>query len=196
MKTAINLLPLSLQRQLVARRRAYQWGVILAVGLLLGGIVRLGDVRAHQAKVERLDLLVREHEPTQRMLRQLVDMRHELAELQQLEQVATELEHQRPALFLLGLLSEIGEQTGGKLRITKLELTGLQQFDPANRNDTAGAGGSGVLISGVSLDNQSVAKLQSGLWESAFFSEVELVKSTESGEEGRLMREYQLRCQF
>jgi hypothetical protein len=130
------------------------------------------------------------------MLRQLVDMRHELAELQQLEQVATELEHQRPALFLLGLLSEIGEQTGGKLRITKLELTGLQQFDPANRNDTAGAGGSGVLISGVSLDNQSVAKLQSGLWESAFFSEVELVKSTESGEEGRLMREYQLRCQF
>jgi len=194
MKTSINLLPASYQRQLMLRRRVYQWGIVLAMGLLAAGIMRMRDVREYSTLSQRLDLLAREHQPTQQMLRRLVDMREELSELYQLEQVAKELEYQRPALFLLGLLSEIGEQTGGRLRVTKLELTGLQHPSTARKNESVG--GSGVLLTGVSLDNQSVAKLESGLWESGFFSKVELLKSTVIGEEQGSLREYQLRCEM
>lgn len=194
MKTSINLLPTSFQRQLIVRRRIYQWGAVLGIGLLIAGAVRLGDLREYNAMKQRLDLLTREHQPTQQMLRQLVAMREELDKLQQLEQVARELEHQRPALYLLGLISQIGESTGGRLRITKLDLTGLQQPPAARKTDAAGGNASSVLLTGVSLDNQSIAKLQSGLSESGFFSQVELIKSTGLDEEGGSLREYQVRC--
>jgi hypothetical protein len=196
MKTAINLLPAFYQRQLVVRRRAFQWGIVLGVGLLLAAGVRWNDVRANHALSQRLELLTREHQPTQLMLKQLVNMRRELTELQQLEQTAEELEYQRPALSLLGALSDIGERTGGKLRITKLEITGLQQPTVANKLDQPSTGGPGILLTGVSLDNPSVAKLVTGLGESGFFARTYLVKSTELGEEENSLREYQVRCEF
>jgi Tfp pilus assembly protein PilN len=195
-KKSINVLPGSYQRHLIARRRAMQWGAALAVGLVFSGLLRLSDARHVAELSHQLDMLTRENEPTQQMLKQLVAMRAELDELQHLEVVAQELEFQRPALYLLGLLSQIGEQTGGRLRITKLELSGLQESDPARKKDTAGAPGPGVLITGLSLDNQSIAKLQSGLAESGFFSRVELVKSTELDEDNGALREYQVRCEL
>jgi hypothetical protein len=196
MKTSINLLPSSYQRQLLIRRRAVQWSAVMVSALVLSGMMRLSDVRHRAALSQQLDVLTREHEPTQQMLKQLVAMRAELKELEQLEHVARELEFQRPGLFLLGLLSQIGEQTGGRLRITKLELTGLQQSATARRSETAGAAGPGALITGLSLDNPSIARLQSGLAESGFFSRVELVKSTELEEDKGSLREYQLRCEL
>ena len=46
------------------------------------------------------------------------------------------------------------------------------------------------------LDNQAIAKLESGLWESGFFEHVELVKSTEMGDENSALREYLVRCEL
>jgi hypothetical protein len=199
MKTAINLLPASFQRQLVLRRRVLQWGVVLGVGLVAASAIRWSDVREHQALAQRLELLEREHQPTRRMLQELVNMRRELDQLQQLEKTAQELEYQRPALALLGILSQVGQQTGGRLRITRLELSGLQENGGAGRKDEGGKLQSGVLLMGVSLDNQAIAKLESGLLESEFFSQVELVKSSElagAGEDGSTLREYELRCEL
>jgi Tfp pilus assembly protein PilN len=196
MKTSINVLPGSYQRHLIARRRAMQWGAVIAVGLVCSGLLRLSDSQQSAALSQQLETLTREHEPTQQMLKQLVTMREELDELQQLEVVARELEFQRPALYLLGLLSQIGEQTGGRLRITKLELSGLQQVAGARKNEPAGGTGPGVLIAGLSLDNSSIAQLQSGLAESGFFSRVELVKSTELDGDNGALREYQVRCEL
>jgi hypothetical protein len=199
MKTALNLLPASFQRQLLLRRRVLQWGIVLGICLVAASAVRWNDVREHQALAQRLDLLEREHQPTRRMLQELVNMRRELDQLQQLEKTAQELEYQRPALALLGVLSQVGEATGGRLRITKLELAGFQGNDAAGGRDAGGKLHSGVLLAGVSLDNQSIAKLESGLLDSEFFSQVELVKSSEltgAGEDGSTMREYELRCEL
>jgi hypothetical protein len=52
------------------------------------------------------------------------------------------------------------------------------------------------LIAGLSLDNSSIAQLQSGLAESGFFSRVELVKSTELDGDNGALREYQVRCEL
>ena len=196
MKTAINLLPAAYQRQLMLRRRLGQWGAVLSLCLMIGGLVRWHDQREHQSLVQQLELISREQQPTQLMLQQLVNMRRELSELQQLETTAQELEYQRPALSLLGILSEIGESTAGRLRITKLDLKGLQRFDAVEISRAAGKPATGVELSGVSLDNQAIAKLESGLWESGFFEHVELVKSTEMGDENSALREYLVRCEL
>ncbi|MEX2317157.1 MAG: PilN domain-containing protein [Pirellulales bacterium] len=196
MKTSINLLPASYQRQLVIRRRAYQWGAVLGVGLLIGAAVRWSDVRENYVIARRLELLTREHQPTQIMLKQLVDMRRELGELQQLAHIAQELEFQRPALSLIGLLSEIGEKAGGRLRVTRMDLTGLQQPGPDGKAEAPNATGSGVTLTGVSLDNPSVAKLVTGLDESGFFARTYLVKSKELGDEENSLREYEVRGEF
>jgi hypothetical protein len=169
--------------------------------LLVGAAVRWSDVRENYVIARRLELLTREHQPTQIMLKQLVDMRRELGELQQLAQIAEELEYQRPALSLIGILSEIGDKAGGKLRVTRLELTGLQQLSAGGKTDMpvaspAGATGAGVTLSGVSLDNPSVAKLVTGLDESGFFARTYLVKSKELGEENNSLREYEVRGEF
>jgi len=195
MKTAINLLPASYQRQLLVRRRAVQWGAIIGAVLAISGIIRCNDLRAHQAMSQRLELLAREHQPTQRMLRQLVDMRSQLDELQQFERIAQELEYQRPVLSLLGILSQIGERTNGRLRITKLELTDLQQSPVANRAGASGPRVGSVVLGGVSLDYPAIAELIKGLEGSQFFSYVNLLKSTEVGE-GVLLHEYQVRCEL
>jgi hypothetical protein len=195
MKTSINLLPASFQRQLMVRRRALQWTAILSAGLTIGGVIRWIDLREHDVLSQQLDLLAREHQPTQVMLQQLVDMRRELADLEQLEKIAQELEYQRPALSLLGIISAAGEATGGKLRVTGLELIGLQQESVADKSGTNDGTRSGLTLTGVAIDNPSVAKLVSGLEASGFFRTVELVKSkVVDGNDS--LREYQVRCEL
>ncbi len=196
MKTSINLLPAVYQRQLIVRRRVTQWAAVLGVVLSVGAAVRWTDMDENRAIHQRLELLSREHAPTQIMLKQLVGMRRELDELQHLDRVAAELEYQRPALSLMGLLSDIGVGTNGKLRVTKLEVTGLQQPPAAGKVGDPAGSGRGLTVSGLSLDNPSVARLVTGLAESGFFARTFLVKSKEQSDDEGALREYEVRCEF
>ena len=77
MKNSINLLPASFRRQQIVRQRAYQWSAVICLVLVAGWIFHWYELREQQAMVQRLEVLKREHQPTQLMLRQLVDMRQE-----------------------------------------------------------------------------------------------------------------------
>src|SRR5690349_160316 len=114
MRTMVNILPVSYRRQQILRSRLLQWGSMIVL-VLVGGWVW-----------QWLDVLSREHAPTQTMLKQVVDMRRQLKELEQQEAVAKELETQRNALTLLGVISETAQKTGGRLRVTRLELKDFQ----------------------------------------------------------------------
>src|SRR4029078_4623541 len=85
MTTMINILPASYRRQQIARKRAIQWVSIMAVVLGTGWwwhwSAMGGDIQLSQ----ELEVLSREHEPTQTMLKQVVDMRKQLKELQERE---------------------------------------------------------------------------------------------------------------
>jgi hypothetical protein len=194
MKTHINLLPSSYRRQQIFRRRAIQWSSVLCVVLLSGWAWHWCEMREHRAIAQQLEVLEREHAPTQLLLQQLVDMRARLDQLQRQEAVARELERQRNTLALLGVVSQTARQTGGRLRLTKLELTNFQNAGRGGTT-TAGAGG-GLLLSGVSLDNPAVGELLSGLQASGIFSRVELLvsKEREGGEVS--LRDYEVRCEF
>ena len=195
MRTMINILPASYRRQQIIRNRAVQWTTIIVAVLATGWTWHWLEMREQTYLSQRLEVLSREHAPTQMMLKQLVDMRHQLKELQQQESVAKELETQRNALTLLGVISDTAQKTKGKLRVTKFELTNFQN---AGKADAAAAGNSpppgGLLLSGVSLDNPAVAELLDGLQHSGIFSHVELLKLKER--DGLTLRDYEVRCEF
>jgi hypothetical protein len=195
MKTRINLLPASYRRQQIIRNRLVQWSSIISFVLVGGWAWHWYEMRENRALTQQLGVLERLHAPTQRMIQQLVDMRQKLEQLQQQEVVARELDHQRTTLTLLGLISQTAQQTGGRVRLTKLELTNFQQLRATGDSPAAG-GRAGLLLGGVSIDNPAVGEVLDGLQDSGIFSRVELLALKEREGAANALRDYEIRCEF
>jgi hypothetical protein len=197
MRNVINLLPTSYRRQQILRRRARQWSAIICVVLLIGWAFHWYELNEQQAMIQRLDVLERENRPTQVMLRQLVDMRQKLVDLQKQESIASELEYQRNALALLGVVSQTAQKTNGRLHVTKLALTNFQSASVSQETSTAaGEAAAGLVLTGVSLDNAAAAELLEGLQDSGIFSQVKLESVKERAGDGASLRDYEVRCEF
>jgi hypothetical protein len=130
------------------------------------------------------------------MLSQLVEMRQKLVDLQQQEAIASELEGQRTALTLLGVISQAAQRTNGRLRVTKLELTSFQSMHDAQAANVPAEQASGVLLAGVSLDYPAVSELVDGLQTSGIFSLVELNSMKERAGDDASLHDYEVRCEF
>jgi Tfp pilus assembly protein PilN len=194
MKTVINLLPHSFRRQQILRNRMIQWGSIISVVLVIGWGWHWCEMREDRELSQQLEMLSREHAPTRTMLKQIVEMRQQLVELQQQEAVAKELDCQRNALTLLGVVSDTARKTKGRLRVTKLELNNFQST--GGGEGTNAAKPPGLVLNGVSLDNPAVAELLDGLQKSGIFSRVELLTLKERDEKDSSLRDYVVRCEF
>src|SRR5882757_9678773 len=126
MRTAINLLPHSFRRQQILGKRVMQWTSIISAVLVTGWGWHWYEMREDRQLTQQLETLSREHAPTQAMLKQLVEMRKQLKELEQQEAVAKELDCQRNALTLLGVVSDSAQKTKGRLRVTKFDISNFQ----------------------------------------------------------------------
>ncbi len=193
MRTAINLLPQSFRRQQVIRKRVVQWASIISAVLLIGWGWHWYEMREDRKLLQQLGTLSREHAPTQAMLKQLVEMRRQLKELQQQETVAKELDCQRNALTLLGLISDSAQKTKGRLRVTKFEIN---NFQGTQSGADASLKTPALTVGGVSLDNPAVAELLDGLQKSGVFQRVELVTLKEREDKDAALRDYEVRCEF
>jgi Tfp pilus assembly protein PilN len=194
MKTMINILPVSYRRQQIATKRAVQWTSIIVVVLAGGWCWHWVEMREQVRLSQELEVLSRDHAPTQTMLKQVVEMRKQLKELQEQEGVAKVLETQRNALALLGVISRTTQQTKGHVRVTRLELTNFQDATASQKKGLASQ--SGLKLSGVSVDNPSVAELLDGLQHAGIFSRVELLKLKEREDKSSALRDYEVRCEF
>lgn len=196
MKTTINLLPPSFRKKQMLRRRAIQWTVMICLVIVGSWASHWYELREQHLLSQELEVLTREHLPTQRMLKQLVQMRQRLSSIQQHEQVAHELESQRSALALLGAVSRSAQRTGGRLQVTKLEVSDFQHTGPADGSGAAGFAAPGVLVAGVALDNPAVAELLDGLQDSGLFRRVELLTMKEREDGQGSLRDYQVKCEL
>ncbi len=196
MRTMINLLPVSYRRQQFVRRRAIQWSAVVFAALVIGWSWHWFERREELALTEQLESLEREHAPTKTMLKQLVNMRKQLDELEQQEIVARELEYHRNALTLLGVLSATAQATNGRVRVTTVELTGFQNVRRADLRANQYGPADGLTVKGISLDNPAVAEFLDGLHDSGMFSRVELRESKERQERDVSLRDYEVRCEF
>lgn len=196
MKTMINILPASYRRQQVVRKRVVQWTTIISVVLVSGWVWHWHEMQEDKHLSQQLEVLSRENAPTQTMLKQLVAMRQELQELEQQETVAKELETQRNALTLFGVISKTAQKTKGRLRVTKLELTNFQNAGKLEGASTAAPPAGGLLLTGISLDNPAVAELLDGLQHSGLFSRVDLKTLKEREDKDMSLRDYEVICEF
>jgi Fimbrial assembly protein (PilN) len=196
MRTMLNLLPRTYRRQQLIRKRAIQWCSLITVVLISAWTWHWFERREDRALIQQLEVLEREQAPTHIMLKQLVEMRSKLEELQQQETVARELEYQRSALALLGVISKAAQTTEGRLRVTKFELTGFQDIRQAEAPGSQEQANAGLLLSGVSLDNSAVAELFESLQDSGIFRRVELLATKERQGAEVSFRDYQVRCEF
>jgi hypothetical protein len=192
MRTAINLLPQSFRRQQIIRKRLVQWTTIISAVLLTGWGWHWYEMREDRQLTQQLETLSREHAPTQAMLKQLMEMRQQLKELEQQETVAKELDCQRNALTLLGVISDSAQKSKGRLRVTKFEISNFQSAQGASD----GTKTPGLSVSGVSLDNPAVAELLDGLQNSGVFRKVELLTLKEREDKESALRDYEVRCEF
>jgi hypothetical protein len=191
----INLLPVAYRRQQVLRRRAMQWSAAAVAVAAIGGGWHWLERREEVRLAQQLDSLEREHAPTKAMLAQLIDMRHQLDELQQQEVVAMELERQRNVLALLGVISDTAQASGGRVRVTGLEVKGFQNMHLSKPAEGQEQAFDGVVVRGVSLDNPAVADMLGGLQDSGMFSRVEW-QMKERAEGDISLRDYELRCEY
>jgi Tfp pilus assembly protein PilN len=194
MRSAINLLPQSIRRQQMLRKRVVQWTSIISTVLVTGWGWHWYEMRENRQLTQQLATLSREHAPTQTMLKQLVQMRQQLKELEQQETVAKELDCQRNALTLLGVISDSAQKTKGRLRVTKFEITNFQSTQGGADNEAAKA--AALTVNGVSLDNPAVAELLDGLQKSGVFKRVELLTLKEREDKDAALRDYEVRCEF
>jgi type IV pilus assembly PilN-like protein len=194
MRTTINLLPQSLRRQQVLRKRLIQWSTIISAVLVTGWGWHWYEMREGRQLTQQLETLSREHAPTQTMLKQLMQMRQQLVVLQQQETVAKELDSQRNALTLFGLVSETARKTKGRLRVTKFEISSFQSTSAGG--DNAATKGPGLTLNGMSLDNPAVPELLDGLQKSGVFKRVELLTLKEHEDKDAALRDFEVRCEF
>jgi Tfp pilus assembly protein PilN len=195
MKNRINLLPMSFRRQQMARKRAIQWMTVICVVLLGGWVSHWFELREQTALAQQLEMLSREHRPTQSMLKQLMKMRHRLVSLQEQEAIARELEAQRNPLVILGVLSANVGGTKGRLRVTQLDLTNFQAMNLGDAATTS-VPQSSLALTGVALDNPAVAELLDGLQDSGLFGRVELLTMKQREDGSGKLRDYQVKCEF
>jgi hypothetical protein len=94
------------------------------------------------------------------------------------------------------VISQTAQQTGGRLRLTKLELTNFQHLAAGGDAAAAAGAGAGLVLGGVSLDNPAVGELLDGLQDSGIFSRVELLTLKERQDADASLRDYEIRCEF
>lgn len=194
MRTAVNLLPQSFRRQQILRKRLVQWASIISAVLVTGWGWHWYEMREDRQLTHQLETLVREHAPTQVMLKQLVDMRKQLTQLEEQESVAKVLDCQRNALTVLGLVSDSAQKSKGRLRVTKFDINDFQDTQPRLENSTVKA--PGLTLGGVSLDNPAVAELFDRLQDSGIFKRVELLTLKQREDKDSALRDYEIRCEF
>ena len=196
MRNVINLLPMNYRRQRLARRRGFQWGLVLLATLSVVFLMRWYKTSEYEALHQELEASSRESRPTQVMLQEIVAMRGRIDQLRKQRTIAEELEQQRQVLVLLGAVSKAAQRTGGKLRLTDCHVVDLQAAADAESRGADPSHAGTVTLVGTALDSPAVAEFHDGLLRSGLFTDVKLVKSNELSDVGTPLYEYEVRCEL
>lgn len=198
MKTHLNLLPWKCRRGQMVRLRLAQWSLpgALIVGVLaIGSLVEWSSSQAAQQRLERAEW---EHAPLARLQGEIKTLRGRLDELDRQEKALAQLDSPRPALSLLGFVSQSARECGGRLRVEHLSLHATEEAakTAAKTPGEKSAGASAVSIRGTAADNQAVARFVMALRETGAFDRVDLKSSEEKSVEDRRTCSFSLECTY
>ncbi|MFZ5562793.1 MAG: PilN domain-containing protein [Thermodesulfobacteriota bacterium] len=173
----INLLPYRAARRKENIRRQISvfllFFIFVAMGLTYYHIMLAGKVSAAEERLKRTQAELKSY---QEKVAQVDELKAKLATLDKKLDVMARLnlDRQAPA----NLLKEMSALTvKGRMWITRMEDAGSM-----------------VLVSGVAMDNKTVATFMTRIEESSLFSTVDLNAITHEEREGLKLKRFELRC--
>ena len=173
----INLLPYRAARRKENIRRQISvfllFFIFVAMGLTYYHIVLSGKVSAAKDRLQRTQAELKSY---QAKVKEVDDLKAKLATLDKKLDVMARLNLDRKAPVLL--LREIAELTvKGRMWITRLEESGNT-----------------VFVSGIAMDNKTVATFMTRIEESSLFSGVDLNNLVHEERSGLKLKRFELRC--
>jgi type IV pilus assembly protein PilN len=173
----INLLPIrQMKKKARATRQLIAGGAVLAavlVVLLLGSVFLMTQVSNLEAKIATLTARKKE-------LQKELDLIKKLEEQKKLveQQIAIVEQLKKESVLTVRILDEVA-------RITPHERMWLTSLDQ---------GGSALKLSGIALDNRTIAKYLEELKDSKYISDVTLASSSLTNYAGRKLKSFSLSC--
>ena len=207
MKRSLNLLPFECRVRETARRRLLQWSLVWTVCAATAfGAWWLKHSRCH-AFQQRLQVAQRSYAPLEKIICESDVMRGELEQLRAKGTILGKLLDERPALTLLGIVSQNARRCDGRLVVHNLSFERHERppetdgpgpkpgrkEQPKPAIEKAEPWGS-VTLTGQALDNVAVATFVVSLRESELFQSVELKSSVGNDSTDEQLRTYVLEC--
>jgi hypothetical protein len=192
MKTSINLIPQSLSRELMLRRRLKQWGKAIAVILGMVGFTYWTEWQIYRELSSELIAVELEYTPAQSAFQDVVRLRAQLEKLAVQQAVLGELDRQRHVVTLLGTISEGAASCDGKIQVSKMDVTELQ-YSPTVGQAADGSAGR-LVLTGVALDGIAATQFLSNLESSGLFATVALYKLEDQRKQEFSLNTYEIHC--
>jgi hypothetical protein len=176
MTRTVNLLPPTVLRRQLLRRRTRQWAVAwLGAFIVALAVVAVRHQETAQAGAVPLDAEQRQQERLAAARQQLAAIRARLAASRELESRLFDVLPASHELSLLGMVSRCAQQASGPLRLEQMSLAMLPAATATHRSPSRSShNGEGVLtLRGVATDPLTVAGFVAGLRDTGVFSAVE-----------------------
>ena len=191
----LNLLPREARRNVLLRIRITQWTMIASLCLLIGIVAGLRtykfqtDVQAEQAS------LMSAYVPINNMKIKLKTLKLEASQLTKHEEIAQELENQKPMLSLLGVISEAAKKCNQRLQVKSIVLAKVGEKG-VGRDFQSSHIRQVLRVQGESLDFESATYFVHALRESGLFAKV-LLKSNKATNNGKFSAyAYHVECAY
>jgi len=199
MRTSINLLPASVRRRALLRRRARQWGAIWALAAAVAlAIVGARLIPGHDADFARAEAQQRQADRLAKSEKKLADLRARLAALREQQAAVGTALDEAPALSALGVVSQCARRVGGAIHVEGLTLARSDAKTGSQTPPAAPARGDQRVLTlrGMATDSLAVAAFATGLREAGLFASVERkLPDTQAADEKQPVP-YLIECRF
>ncbi len=199
MKNSVNLLPWKCRRMQAIRLRVLQWSAPCAIAAAAVGLLGAAEWSRYRTAEARLEHLERDHAPVAAMGEQIKKQQAKVEEVSQRAARVAGLDNPRPALTLLGLVSQSARDCQGKLHVESLSVQPCGES--AKKSDKAAAkpesGATAVVaIQGIATDNLAVSQFVLALHRSKAFQRVDLKSTQEQPLGGARVCSYLIECGY
>ncbi len=191
MKTHLNLMPQSLRRWQLVRRRLRQWSTVWCLSALV--IITMAWISGGRRKSieDKLKRLQGQYAPIKTMQSNMVQLRGELDEIRRREAVVLQLAEPRRMLTLVGCVSRATKDCGGGVSLRDFVMN--REHSPR----ASGEGPSNVLtLQGVGVDNLCIASFAAALRSKEIFEQVQVKSTGEQSVNSNTVRSFHLECEF
>ena len=188
MSNYLNLLPYCMQRRQLIVERLRQWGVVwLAAGCVVAGAA-WSEYSRGKFERERLASLERRYTPLRQLQTKTAELRAQIAQLRQREEMALHIAEEQSIAALLGVLSRAAIDCEGKVCVTSLLIS------PGSAQKAAVAPHKALQLEGLGIDAMSVARFAAALRDADIFTDVR-IRSSEQANVGAVNAvSYKLDC--